>query len=284
MRERIEPNWSEKELDRYLKENYGCRYAQFAKSLEYTNSLYSFRNQEAQKRHISEEIKKLKKIKEKIYELFDEFLEKINFYKFSKVFRFSNGTVFKWTTDKRRDFIKEIFKLYPTFSAIDELIIIIKKHSLPNSYSFFKRSIYLKPSNFIIMVWSHVLKKGDRIDWINIEGLLKWFSLKSKKLEISDFFSFIKDDLPSPERMRFIYNKYRKKFIEDPKTYRDLAFQGFLLCFVKEITNKELILFGTKKTSLLEKYLKYGPRDAWGKFSDISTALELAGKYKSLKK
>jgi len=89
---------------------------------------------------------------------------------------------------------------------------------------------------------------------------------------------------PSPERMRFINNRYRKTFIKYPKTYGDLAFEVFLFCFVREITRKELILAREKRTSTLERTLTYGHPDAWEIFSDIWTALELAGKYKSLKK
>lgn len=205
---KINIDFSKENLDIFLNENYGYGYWNFADSLLSVYYLYKFRDFEKERVLIKERIEYFEKIKQKIIEILDQFLREIDFYKTSKYhYSLNKKFNYKWTPNNKREFILNRLQLKHFFSEFDEIIKQYKSHNTMNYFENDK--IYLKPINFVILIWSHAIKKKGRIEWINMEKLIQWFLKILEEIDVLDIYGIESKDIPSPDRMRFIYNRYK---------------------------------------------------------------------------
>lgn len=208
--EKINIIFSKETLDDYLNQNYGYRYWNFADSIFSIFLSYRSRPYSKTVEITKERIKRIEKTKDKFIELIDDLLSEMNFYEYSKLYQSKKFIKYLWTPNNKKKFIVEKLRLNYTFSVLDDMI---KSYNSDVSMLYsFKKKIYLKPINLLILVWSNALRKGNRIHWINLEILLKWFLNKLDEIQILDAVGIeepIDIIVPTPERMRFISNKYR---------------------------------------------------------------------------
>lgn len=208
--ERININFSKEKLDDYLKQNYGYRYWNFADSIFSIFLSYRSRPYSKTVEITKERIKRIEKTKDKFIELIDDLLSEINFYEYSKLHQSMKFIKYLWTPNNKKKFIEDKFRLNYSFAVLEDMIK--SYNSKVSIFHSFREKIYLKPINLLILAWSNALRKGNRIHWINLEMLLKWFLNKLDEIQILDAVGIeepINKIVPSPERMRFISNKYR---------------------------------------------------------------------------
>lgn len=236
MKQEIKINFSEEELDSFLKERYGYGIWEFEFSLVHTYGLFSEKKDQKIHQFIEKRIQQLESIKRKIIELLDDFLIEINFYNLNNKLNFTKTT--KWIPQKRTNFIIENYKLSQFFSVIDGQIKRYKNRRFilneePPIFPFPVHPIYLKPINLVLLTWSYAMKRGKKTDWINMENLLNWFSKKLDEVDILDFFGLEKCNAPSSETLRLTRNKYRYT------KYNLLAIFVFSLFFKKKRVKDE---------------------------------------------
>ena len=133
-------------------------------------------------------------MKTRINIILDDFLDEANFYELRDEFEPSGAT--KWTTQRRIDFIKRNYKLGKFFSIINDQI---KKYEISRSafIPILKKEItIIRPIPMIpkrielltllILIWSQVMTRGKKIDWINMEQLIAWFKIRIKNSKMLD--------------------------------------------------------------------------------------------------
>lgn len=212
MKNRIDVNWSKEELDHFLNDNYGYGLWEFENSFAIIFTLFAKNVEIKLIRYIEDRIKQLEAQKEKTIVSLDDFLEKANFYKLKK--EYGQTKTQRWTPESRRKFIIENYKLNPFFSIIDEQIETIRNHreDLLNRDPDLARSHNrMNPINFLALVFSHSMKRGDQVDWINMEILFNWFSKLLKERNLLDFFGNKDGSSPSHTALRLTGIKYKDK-------------------------------------------------------------------------
>jgi len=213
MKQRIESNFTEEELDSFLKKRYGYGIWEFEFNLAYIYGIYQERKKQKVYKFIEERIQRLENIKSKIIVTLDDFLNEIKFYELSNEFIFKSKI--KWTPQNRTDFIIKHYKLNQFFSVINKQIDRLKgrksymENESPEIPTQILEPIYLKPLNLVILIWSYAMRRGSKIDWVNMQNLLNWFSKKLDEKGILDFFGFEIYNAPSTEILRLTRNKYR---------------------------------------------------------------------------
>lgn len=214
MKQEIKNNFTEEELDLFLKNRYGYGIWEFEFSLAHVYDLYNEKKEKKIFQFIERRVQQLENIERKIIELLDDFLIEINFYKLNNMLDLTRNA--KWTQQRRTDFIIKHYKLSQFFSVIDGQIKIYKnRKSLMEDESlplvpFQIHPIYLKPLNLLVLIWSYAMKRGKKVDWVNMKNLLNWFSKKLDELDMLDFFGLEKHNAPSNETLRLSRNKYKK--------------------------------------------------------------------------
>jgi hypothetical protein len=171
---RIDINWSKEELDCYLKKRYGCEYWNFAHSLFWIYQLFKSKEDYLMISYCKKRVALLEMSKNKIIQIFDDLLTKIDFYKNFKFYagmKRQDDNEFRWTTEERRKFIVERFKLERILYLITKIIKKYKKGNIfPRAIEGIK--IRMKPLNLLILVWSNALTRNKRREWGNLELLL----------------------------------------------------------------------------------------------------------------
>lgn len=227
--EKINIDFSKNELNKFLIGRYGYGYWSFADSLNTIHSIYKLSDVHSLDKLYRDRIAYLEIINQKIIEIIDKFLIDIEFYKNSKFHRNSELQNFIWTPNNKKAFILDRFFLKDFSMLINELKRNYEEKSL--FYTSIKTEspkIYLKPINFIIVTWSYAFKRKGRVEWINMELLLKWFLKAFGKLDILDVFQLDDRKIAYPERMRFIFNKYKET------EHGKVAYSIFVDSFLKE--------------------------------------------------
>lgn len=211
MKQRIKINFTEEELDSFLKEKYGYGIWEFEQSLLEVFTWHISKKEEKVFQFIEKRIKQFENLKRKITELLDDFSSEIDLY------RLYNGLkpaeIIKWTPSERKKFIIKKFKLSSFNSVINKLIKRYQEHT-----SYMKEDalepaqfrMHLKPINLVILIWSYFMRRGSKVDWINMEILLNWFSKKLDRIGVLDIFKWEKEYAPSPDILRLVRNKYKK--------------------------------------------------------------------------
>jgi len=205
MKQRIEINFTEKELDSFLKKKYGYAVWDFEYFFVNLFLLYYFKEPVKVHQFIEKRINRLKNIKRRIIELLDDFLIEINFYKFYKLISGENNI---WTPQNKENFIIKKFELCTFFSVIDSAIQIIKELD-SRWYNGKELLLNIKPKTLVILTLSYVMQTGKKVDWINMKNLINWFSIKFDEIGILDFFGMEKCKAPSADILRFTRNKYK---------------------------------------------------------------------------
>lgn len=223
---RINIDSSKEDIDTFLNINYGYGYWNFADSLFTVYLLYKSKDYETTRRLVDKRIERLEELKKKIVEIVDNFLIDIDFYRYSKNHKSLSGRSFKWTLNNKKGFIINRFRLKSFLSKIDNLIDQYKRDTsfFPSEYE----KTRIKPINLVILIWSHALKKGGRVDWINMEKLIQWFLKILEEILVLDIYGVENKNIFSPERMRFINNRYKGT------TCEDIGFSIFLDSFKNE--------------------------------------------------
>lgn len=215
MNQEIDVRWDKEKLNSFLKQTYGYGIWEFELSLYQIYIMYFHGLGVRAQGLVEKRIKQLENIKRKILELMDKFLTDINFYRNSlKAMHAKNLTgISKWTTENREKFIIKNFKIEQLFSIINKQIqhqmTFEAMSEIDGSVWGVESPMRLKPLNFLVLVWSYAMKKGKKVDWINMENLLKWFSKKAKNPALSSFFEFDKGERYPPEILRLSRNKYK---------------------------------------------------------------------------
>jgi hypothetical protein len=286
MKQRIEISFTREELNSFLNRRYGYGIWEFELSLYQTYIMYYHGLRLRAYIFETERISKLKGIKRKILELIDNYLSDINFYKYS-----SKGTLYKkvtgiskWTTEKRAKFIIKNFKIEQLFSIIDELIehqiAYMAASEFDASLMGVESPMRLKPLNFLVLIWSYAMKERNRVDWINMEQLLLWFSKEFENTDLSYFFDFKKKDSYPPEKLRLSRNKYRNSKYDELANYIFINFfknakKKFKKEYPKIINWWELMYVGGK---MMDEETLLGFKDVmsclYALFPDFSNRLQ----------
>jgi len=211
MKKRINPDMSREDLDSFLQEHYGYGIWEFETSIVHIYSLYVEKRRIYLNKFIESRVELLISVKNKIFEVLDDCLEKINFYKWNEELNFT--AIKNWTSDKRIKFISEAYKLNEFTSILDNQVKVYENLKTHSIYDKVKKSgifpPYIKPLNLLILIWSFALKRGKKIDWINMEKLLEWFFSHIKDIDKMDLFPIEKQDIPSAETLRLLNYKYK---------------------------------------------------------------------------
>lgn len=204
------------DLDSFLQEHYGYGVWEFEFSILNIYTIYFEKNRLKLNKFIEKRIEELYSLKEKVAEILNDYLLSVKFFnreKFDNTIE-EDTKIDKWTTDNIRKFIIKSFRLEPFIFTIDNLIRLYDWQIRPSPYEeisflgFFPPNI--KPLNLIILHWSNALKRGEKKDWINMEQLLLWFNKRMKEYELIDLYDFAFENIPPPETLRLIWNKYKK--------------------------------------------------------------------------
>jgi hypothetical protein len=224
---RIDINWSKEELNNYLKKNYGYEYWNFANSVFWIDHMFESKKNDLLISYYKKRISLLEITGKKVMQIFDDLLTKINFYKTDMLFenkKDMDNSESRWSTKKRQEFIIKCFNLEKTMSVIKRITKQYQRqYFVDREQRKFKARI--KPLNFLILVWSHALTKNNRIEWSNLESLLKWFRRDLYNVEILGENEMENSEIPSEERMRYIHNRYKGTMLEKvAKSIFDLSF------------------------------------------------------------
>jgi len=230
MQERIIKTWTKDQLDRFLKRFYGHGFANFELSFMMTYILFQYFDICAKSYPmIQKERQRLSKLRQKLIELFDDYLREIEFYKYGLVFETIKQTgITEWNSENRKLFIQKYFKLDPVLAIIDKpddwfLKVEMEDDIIPNAYGIDK-GLRISPLNLLILVWSNPLRRNTRVDWINLSKLLLWFAEQNEWSKLNEFYGLAKGKEIGEYTLRLTRNKYRKsRYSETARTqYRAL--------------------------------------------------------------
>ncbi len=221
MKDRINPTWKREELEAFLLQRYSCGLWEF----EYSFSYFCFRSDDKKikqrKKFLTERINKLESVKSKTIEMIDDLMIEIRFYhQFAMLSKGPFGITheymmkpIKWTRQKKIDFITENYKLKEFFSVLDQQIEKYndRLESISDDFHFLKLfAPQVKPLTLLVLTWSNALKRGGKVDWINMNLLLEWFANKRGISEVLNFYKLKTKKIPTSEMLRFTRNKYLK--------------------------------------------------------------------------
>lgn len=262
MKQLIDSDFTKEELDSFLKKRYGYGIWEFEFSIANIIMFYSEKNLPKFSQFIENRIKRLENMKNKVIELLDDFLSDVNFYKLNKDIRLTEIT--SWTPKNRYDFIIKGYQLSDFFSIIDNQISLYQSREVSGAWEKFGNSTIfppelrvfpprLKPLNLLLLIWSYAMKRGKKVDWINMENLLNWFSKTLNEIEALEFIGMEENEAPFTEILRLTRNKYKKsKYDIFAKVQFDLFFN------IKKDEGKERY---PKPLDDLDQFLKWEYKD-----------------------
>ena len=235
MKKLIDKKWSKEELDSFLTREYGFGIWEFECIFSIVYGLYDEKADKKIFEHLERRTDQLKELKMKTIELIDDFLIGANFYNLNKQINLTETK--KWTPQARYRFIIRHYNLSPFFTVINEQSAYLKEQIdrfFNQDSKLLRFPVFLKPFNFLVLIFSYAIKRGSQVDWINMEKLFNWFSKKLIEIDLIDYFGYKDGFSPSPEILRFTRNKYRKK------NYNILAKKYFVLFFkIKKAEGKK---------------------------------------------
>ena len=265
MKQLIDSDFTKEELDSFLKKRYGYGIWEFEFSIANIILFYSEKKLPKFRQFIEDRIKRLENAKRMIIELLDDFLSDVNFYKLNKDIKLTEIT--SWTPKNRYDFIIRGYQLTDFFSIIDNQISLYQNREVFGAWEKKGNSTYfssvlrvfpprLKPLNLLLLIWSYAMKRGKKVDWINMENLLNWFSKRLNEIEALEFIGMEENEAPFTEILRLTRNKYKKS------NYDIFAMVQFDLFFnIKKDEGKEKF---PKPLDDLDQFLKWEYEDLQG--------------------
>ena len=231
MRDALDPSWDKDQLDAYLLDRYGHSYGMFELSYLNTYVLFHYFNLRAKSyTTLQFERQRLAELKERLIGLFDDYLNAIDFYKHSSNYEsFKLSGITKWTDHNKRMFISKYLRLESTLAILNKpddwfLKAEMEDDIIPYGFGITK-GLRIDPLNFLILVWSIVLKRNARIDWITLSRLLLWLSEHSEMPKLNVFYG-IEPRVPiGADVLRLTYNKYRRsRYFETAHTHYQMVF------------------------------------------------------------
>lgn len=213
MKKIIKLYFKEDEVDSFLKNKFGYGIWEFELSILQTYMTFFLRDGLKVGRIADKRAKQIEKMKEKIIETIDDFLTEIDAYKYLKKYYYPQLGISKWTPKLKKSFIAERYYLYPAFHIMDSQInkylnidASLEIHAVNMGTDSI---IYIKPINFLVLIWSHALKQRKNIDWINMNNLMHWFSKRIKEKALVEFLGFREEWDQTAETLRSARNKYK---------------------------------------------------------------------------
>ena len=225
---------SKEELNVFLLKRYGCGYWEFADSFVQVFQIYKRIRYEQVIKNTIKKIKELKKLKTNVVELVDEFLLKHDFYEYSKYSQVINDPKLIWTPEKKEGIIRQGFGLDSFFEKLKTFVSYLEPDLKSPYIPIAPLKIRISPLNLLVLVWSFALKARGRVTWNTMETVLSYFWRLIDRLGIIDFLPHTGTNIPSAERLRFIFNKYRKS------AYIKQAEFCFILSFKEKWSEEEL--------------------------------------------
>jgi len=221
----IKEDWTNREVDNFLTDNFGYGLWEFLLSLYSVVHFFGIMEEKKKIKSFQAEIDKIMGAKRKLIEEIDQFFIKTGIWAALK--RKLSDNAPPLTDAIKREYIHKRFKLDQFYDPIEKKIDFCK-----NAIEILKRygvnllSIRIKPKNFVILLWAKVMKnRKGRIDFKNIQLLLNWFL---KKKGWSRYFcGSLWISAATPE---LTYNKYIAFAKND--LYDDLTSVMYVDCFV----------------------------------------------------
>ena len=222
----INTNLIENDLDAILKNRYGNGISDFDMSFRLIQEYYWIKTHPEICKSIDARIELLNKIKISIVENIDDYLAKINFYDLCR------PKSFRWSTDRKQAFIIKSHCLDKLISLVNQQIELYEKFKL--IFSSRKQASFnidvsrisrLKAIRLLVLAWVPVFKRKTKIDWQNLELLLKWYAIN--KISLLNKIGIELNNIPSAASLRTNWHKSIKPEL------RFVASIMFRLCFSK---------------------------------------------------
>jgi hypothetical protein len=273
MNDKILDTWSEDTLDSFLDSRYEYGLNHFRLSYIRTWQLYDYYNIRARSSSaIKSEMMRLASVKQKILELLNDYLFKIDFYKNSLHFESIKGTgITEWTPKNREMFIQKYFNLDDLFSIIDRpnnwFERILSEDKIVPSFFGIKEKLRLRPYKLLTLVWANAIKRNSKRDWINMALLFLWFFKNLNNQVLNRMVSPKEKKLISPIKLRNIWNNYKSKIYSQTA---DTLFRGlFLVQDARSLEGEVRELEASIDRSFFKNPSEYGK--AWARFLCIAS-------------
>jgi len=245
---------SKEDLNNFLLKKYGYGYWQFADSFVTVFLIYrNIRYKQVIKNSLKK-IGEINKLRSDVLALLDDFLRKRDFYKYSKFSQVIDNPEFIWTPEEKVSFIQRVFNLDLFFNKLDGCISIFKECLRPPYFPIVPKKLRISPLNLLVLIWSFALRSRNRVTWGLMEEVLKYFWKLIDKLGIIDYLPHKGINIPSAERLRFIYNKYKKT------DYLKKAEGHFIVSFKEKCSEEEIRERAIKSEG---KIIDYSDPIAW---------------------
>jgi len=167
------------------------------------------------------------------------------------------GKSHKFTINKRREIIKELYKLNETIDAE------IDYYEQYLSYYRNKKGRPVFPKTIIASLWSLIMRDENGIHYNRIAGLLIWFSEKLKNTDYGKEFSeSIKINPPKEREIARFHNNFPNVLEEDS---RDIFFHNYR----KFIKNQKVYSFRIRFEKEEPKFFPIEPTE--GQYIDLVT-------------
>jgi hypothetical protein len=161
------------------------------------------------------ERERLSKLKQRLVELFDDYLREIEFYKFGLDFATikEHAGITAWTPNNKEAFIQRYFRLDPTLSILSMpdgwfMRRFVEDESMPIAFGI-KKSIRIRPLKLLILIWSYALRRGAKISWRDMNGLLVWFSENYRNPILNEFYRFPARGMVGEDVLRRNWIRYK---------------------------------------------------------------------------
>src|SRR4030042_3915913 len=206
----------EKGVDGFLMKTYGLRIAEIELTLHLVYAVYIHSMSLKIQQGCEKSIKQINNIKAEVLELIDSFLTRTGFYQTAKKTTKAKTLmqISVWTPENRKEFITREYKLGAFFKVldtqIDNYVLVEANLEIHGALMGVERIINLKPINFLLLIWSLMLRRRGKVDWKNIEYLLVWLSKNIKNHVLYKFYELNTVDRRYAEILRLTRNKYKK--------------------------------------------------------------------------
>jgi len=254
MKHKIDLAWTTKQLDIFLKENYGYGILNFRNCLLYIyrlfEEIYGTKTKSLYKKRIVE----INVLKRRLFSLILNHLENIKFFDnpharqiYKKILNISN-----WTEKNKELFIMKYYKFDALFEILENQKIMYKllihRKTIPQSEWNVTGNYRILPTSFLIIVLSFVMKRKRTVSWTNMSQFLLWNSYHIKNKKIKDMFYFHNREASLENVLRSTQNRYK----DGP--YYAIAKKVYLRAFNKHSNLTSLFKTDTTIKALLDGY------------------------------
>jgi len=264
---------NKKEMNTFLIKTFGVGIAEIDLTLYFVYAIYFHSKSYKVQQGCEKRINQINKIKAKVIDLIDFFLAKSDFYQTSKKSTKAREIirVSVWTPENKKNFIINQYKLGEFFrildAQIDNYTRLMASLEISSTIRGVEEIIHIKPINFLLLIWSLLIKKRGKVAWKSIESLLVWLSKNFKDNVLYEFYELSTVDRRYAEIMRLTRNKYKNS------KYSRMAREIYDMFGNKRIykeTDYPKIIRGLKEYYQTEKQFRV---ESWQKFNDFLVCL-----------